>query len=57
MAWRPSGKDLAYLPQITVPELRRQLDDGAVDVLDVRQRRVGRRTHPRGDVRHRRGAR
>ena len=37
MAWRTAGFGLGQLPQITVHELRRRLDAGEVDLLDVRQ--------------------
>ena len=37
MAWRTAALDLERLPQITVHELRRRLDAGDVDLLDVRQ--------------------
>jgi hydroxyacylglutathione hydrolase len=37
LAWRTAGLDLAALPQLTVHELRRRLQAGEVDVLDVRQ--------------------
>ena len=36
-AWRSAGLDLGQLPQITVHELRRRLEAGEVDLLDVRQ--------------------
>ncbi len=37
MAWRTAALDIDGLPQITVHELKRRLDDGLVDLLDVRQ--------------------
>jgi hydroxyacylglutathione hydrolase len=37
LAWRTAALDLEQLPQITVHELRRRLDAGEVDLLDVRQ--------------------
>jgi hydroxyacylglutathione hydrolase len=37
LAWRSGGGPLEGLEQITVHELRRRLDGGDVDVLDVRQ--------------------
>jgi hydroxyacylglutathione hydrolase len=37
LAWRTAARALERLPQITVHELHRRLEDGAVDVLDVRQ--------------------
>jgi len=36
-AWRSAALPLEGLPQITVEELRRRVDAGAVEVLDVRQ--------------------
>jgi hydroxyacylglutathione hydrolase len=36
-AWRTSAAPLQDLPQITVHELKRRIDDGDVEVLDVRQ--------------------
>jgi hydroxyacylglutathione hydrolase len=37
MAWRTAALDVERLPQITVHELRRQLEGGEVELLDVRQ--------------------
>jgi hydroxyacylglutathione hydrolase len=37
LAWRTAALDLERLPQITVHELRRHLEAGDVDLLDVRQ--------------------
>ena len=37
MAWRTAALDIDQLPQITVHELKRRLDAGEVDLLDVRQ--------------------
>jgi len=37
MAWRTAALDVDQLPQITVHELKRRLDAGEVDLLDVRQ--------------------
>ncbi|HEX6418860.1 MAG TPA: MBL fold metallo-hydrolase [Acidimicrobiales bacterium] len=37
LAWRTAGRDLEMLPQITVHDLRRRLERGEVDLLDVRQ--------------------
>lgn len=37
LAWRTGARPLDGLPQITVHELRRRLDGGEVDLLDVRQ--------------------
>ena len=37
MAWRTAALDVERLPQITVHELRRRVDGGEVEVLDVRQ--------------------
>ena len=37
MAWRTAALDIDELPQITVHELKRRLDAGEVDLLDVRQ--------------------
>ena len=37
MAWRTAALDIEELPQITVHELKRRLDAGEVDLLDVRQ--------------------
>lgn len=37
LAWRTAAKPIRRLPQITVLELKQQLDAGRVDVLDVRQ--------------------
>jgi hydroxyacylglutathione hydrolase len=37
LAWRTEARPLEGLPQITVHELRRRLDAGAIDLLDVRQ--------------------
>jgi hydroxyacylglutathione hydrolase len=37
LAWRTAALDLERLPQITVHELRRRLEAGEVDLLDVRQ--------------------
>jgi hydroxyacylglutathione hydrolase len=36
-AWRTSSAPIEKLPQMTVHELKRLVDDGDVDVLDVRQ--------------------
>jgi rhodanese-related sulfurtransferase len=36
-AWKRAGFDLAQLPQMTVQELSRRLDDGHLRVLDVRR--------------------
>ena len=36
-AWRTSGEDIERLPQITVHELRKGLEDGEMSLLDVRQ--------------------
>ena len=37
MAWRTAAFELDRLSQITVHQLRHRLDDGEIDVLDVRQ--------------------
>jgi hydroxyacylglutathione hydrolase len=37
LAWRTTGRDLGHLAQATVHDLRSRIDDGDVDVLDVRQ--------------------
>jgi len=37
LAWRTEARPLERLPQITVHELHRRLEDGEVEVLDVRQ--------------------
>jgi hydroxyacylglutathione hydrolase len=37
MAWRTAALDIARLPQISVHELRHQVEAGEVNVLDVRQ--------------------
>lgn len=37
LAWRTTGRDLGRLAQATVHDLRARIDDGDVDVLDVRQ--------------------
>ena len=37
MAWRTAAMDIERLPQITVHELKRRLDAGTLDLLDVRQ--------------------
>lgn len=37
MAWRTAALDLERLPQITVHELRKRLESGEVNLLDVRQ--------------------
>jgi hydroxyacylglutathione hydrolase len=36
-AWRSSGRPVATLPTVDVGELRRRLDDGTIELLDVRQ--------------------
>jgi hydroxyacylglutathione hydrolase len=37
LAWRTAGLEIERMHQITVHELKRRVDDGAIDVLDVRQ--------------------
>jgi hydroxyacylglutathione hydrolase len=37
LAWRTAGLEIERMHQMTVHELRRHLENGAIDVLDVRQ--------------------
>jgi hydroxyacylglutathione hydrolase len=37
LAWRTAALEIERLPQITVHELKHALDDGGIDLLDVRQ--------------------
>ena len=48
MAWRTAAMDIERLPQITVHELKRRLDAGALDLLDVRQPAEWEEGHVRG---------
>ncbi|HVL92853.1 MAG TPA: rhodanese-like domain-containing protein [Acidimicrobiales bacterium] len=48
MAWRTAALDIERLPQITVHELRRRLEAGELNVLDVRQPAEWASGHVRG---------
>ena len=48
LAWRTAALDVERLPQITVHELKHQLDDGNIHLLDVRQPTEWTQGHVRG---------
>ena len=48
LAWRTAANEIERLPQITVHELKLQLDAGTVDLLDVRQPAEWAEGHVRG---------
>jgi hydroxyacylglutathione hydrolase len=48
LAWRTAALDIERLPQITVHELKHELDDGNIHLLDVRQPTEWTQSHVRG---------